>query len=303
MLDEQAFVQSEALPALIELCPDGIIGVDRKGTITLFNGKAAVLSGYSPQSVIRHLHIGEIYGGLEQARAVKAALYSCDYGGADRLEGYETEMVTADGRRLPIRLSAVLLKQNGEEVGSVGFFHDLSEQKHLEAQLRPLSVTDGLTGLYNQRHFHTCLADELARSRRYRRPLSLICLDLDHFKQVNDRYGHLEGDNLLRMVGILLKDALRQYDYAFRYGGDEFFLLLPETDLAQAVATAQRVRRLFAERCTVCLVDKDPAFCRAGMSIGVVQRNAETESEALIKRADLAMFAAKQQGGDRVVTG
>jgi diguanylate cyclase (GGDEF)-like protein/PAS domain S-box-containing protein len=297
------FLESGLVPELIELCPDGIIGADRSGTVTLFNGKAAALTGRSPQTVIGRLHVGELYGGLEQARAIKAAIYTEDQGGKDRLEGFATELVDTSGRRIPIRLSAVLLKKNGTEIGSVGFFHDMSQQKILEEKLRQLSITDGLTGLYNQRHFHVCIADELARAHRYQRPLSLICIDLDHFKQINDRYGHLEGDNLLRVVGVLLKEASRRSDQAFRYGGDEFFMLLPETDLTQAMATAQRVRHAFAERCTVDLVDKDWTLPRLSLSIGVVQREGEMESEALIKRADLAMFTAKQQGGNRVVAG
>jgi len=203
-------------PELIELCPDGIIGVDRRGIITLFNNKAASLSGRPACEVVGCLHVSAIYGGLDQARAIKAAIYAPNHGGPERLEGYETHMVDTNDRRRPIRLSAVLLKQNGTEIGSVGFFHDLTEQKQLEEKLRLLSITDGLTGLFNQRHFYACLADELARARRYGRPLSLICLDLDHFKQVNDRYGHLEGDNLLRLVGNLLKDATRSSDMAFR---------------------------------------------------------------------------------------
>jgi len=298
-----SFVQNKALHALIELCPDGIISVDRKGVITLFNDKAAVLTGHLPQEVIGRLHIGAIYGGLEQARAVKAALYGADHGGPDRLDGYETQIITADGRRLPIRLSATVLKQADKEIGSVGFFHDLSEQKRLEEMLRHLSITDGLTGLYNQRHFHATISDELARARRYARPLSLICMDLDHFKQVNDRYGHLEGDNLLRMVGAQIKGAIRRSDHAFRYGGDEFFILLPETDIGQAMVTAQRVLQAFAKRCRVELTDKNQDLPRLALSIGVVQRQDEVEADALIKRADLAMFAAKQKGGDQIAAG
>jgi len=297
------FLESGLVLELIEMCPDGIIGVDRSGTITIFNRKAAALTGRPQETVIGRLHVSEIYGTLEQARAIKAAIYDEAHGGKDRLDGFETEVIDTAGRSIPIRLSAVLLKKNGKEIGSVGFFHDLSQHKLLEEKLRQLSITDGLTGLYNQRHFHVCIADELARAHRYHRPLSMICLDLDNLKQINDRYGHLEGDNLLRMVGVLLKETIRRSDQAFRYGGDEFFMLLPETDLKQAKVTAQRVRRAFAERCLVGLVDKGRALPRLSLSIGVVARDAEVKPEALIKRADLAMYAAKQQGGDSVVAG
>jgi len=287
---------------LIAVCPDGIIGVDLRGTVLIFNAKAAALTRRECQDVLGRLDIGRIYGSREQARRIKAALNAEDFGGVGRLDGFETTIVDIDNKTIPIRLSAALIIDNGHEVGSVGFFHNLTGQKILEEKLHILSITDGLTNLFNQRHFHSCLADEIERVIRYNSPLSLICFDLDKFKECNDRRGHLEGDNVLRRVGNLLTAITRRTDKGFRYGGDEFFVLLPETDLNQAVITAEKIRREFNDDWPY-ETSGTGALSRVTLSMGVIQRKEETSGVALIKRADVAMYHAKSQGGNRVVAG
>ena len=285
---------------LIAVCPDGIIGVDLRGTVVVFNEKAEVLTQRKKEDVLGNLNIAQIYGDREQARRIKAYLYAEDYGGIGRLEGFETQIVDIDGNTIPIGLSAVLIMDNGIEVGSVGFFHNLTAQKALEEKLYTLSITDGLTALFNQRHFHSCLADEVERVKRYNIPMSLICFDIDRFKECNDRYGHLEGDNILRQIGDLLKSITRHSDKAFRYGGDEFFLLLPETNIGRAMATAEKIRQMF-NTSWLYEIGKTGSALRATLSIGVAEWKGETSSEGLIKRADLAMYTAKKQGGNQVV--
>jgi diguanylate cyclase (GGDEF)-like protein/PAS domain S-box-containing protein len=287
---------------LIAVCPDGIIGVDMHGTVVIFNAKAAALTRRKCEEVIGSLDIGQIYGGREQARRIKTIIYAEDFGGVGRLDGFETAIVDIENKSIPIRLSAALIFDNDKEVGSVGFFHDLTNQKSMEEKLYKLSITDGLTNLFNQRHFHSCLADEMDRVLRYKSPLSLICFDLDKFKDCNDRFGHLEGDNVLRRVGNLLNVVTRHSDKAFRYGGDEFFVILPETNLNQAMIAAEKIRQVFNDTWPYESSGTGAPF-RVTLSMGVVQRQAETSSEALIKRADLAMYNAKHQGGDRVEAG
>ena len=286
---------------LIALCPDGIVGVDTTGIIRIFNQKAAAMTQRAADSVIGVLHIREVYGTLERAKAVKAAIHADAWGGNGCLIGYETEMVDVSGRTIPIQLSATLITKDGKEIGSAGFFHDLTSQKALEAKLRLLSITDGLTGLFNQRHFYTQLAEELARTERYGRPLSLVAMDLDRFKDCNDRFGHLEGDNVLRSVGDLMRTVTRRSDQAFRYGGDEFFVLLPETNLKQAAVMGEKIRTAFNERWPYDV--SEAGAPRVTLSIGVAQSAGESEPEAFIRRADMAMYSAKQAGGDRVATG
>jgi diguanylate cyclase (GGDEF)-like protein len=287
---------------LIAASPDGIIGVDLRGTVMIFNAKAAALTQRNPEDVIGSLDIGQIYGTREQARQIKTALHAEDYGGVGRLEGFETSIVDINNKTIPIRLLAALIIDNGNEVGSIGFFHDRTNQMVMEGKLHKLSITDGLTNLFNQRHFHSCLADEIERVVRYNSPLSLISFDLDRFKDCNDRLGHLEGDNVLRRLGNLLNDTIRSTDKGFRYGGDEFFILLPETNLDQAIIVAEKICLMFNDSWPFD-TSRTAALSRVTLSMGVVQRKDETSGEALMKRADVAMYNAKNQGGNRIVVG
>jgi diguanylate cyclase (GGDEF)-like protein/PAS domain S-box-containing protein len=298
--EQTRICEKDYLKNLVALCPDGIIAVNRFGTVTLFNRAAEELIGHKARDVVGKANITDVYKSEQIARDVKKAIYADKFGGAGRLENYEVELEGRQGKKIPIRLSAVLIVKNGEEVGSVGFFHDQTMRKAMEQRLRHLSITDSLTGLYNQRYFYTCLMRELDRAERYQRPISLICFDLDRFKQCNDLFGHLEGDNVLRLVGGLLCDVLRRTDMAFRYGGDEFFILLPETPLASAQTTCEKIRNLFNERWPYTVAYKGVRFDPVTLSIGVAQALPGESGEEVIQRADLAMYDAKRNGGDQV---
>ncbi len=289
------------LEKLVALCPDGIIAINRSGTITVFNQSAESLTGRVAGEVVGRMSITELYGNPEVAREIKRNIYAETFGGPGRLENYEFTITRTDGGPVPIRLAATLIHKDGEEIGSVGFFHDLTARKEIERKLRHLSITDSLTGLYNQRYFHVSITRELERAMRYKRPLSLICIDIDHFKQCNDILGHMEGDNVLRLLGKLLVQNLRQTDMAFRYGGDEFFVLLPETILDNATRTVDKIRQLFNAQWPYEVEYHGRKVDPATLSIGVTMVNASEKSERLIKRADLAMYTAKREGGDRIV--
>ncbi len=300
-LEQQILNEKNFLDNLIALCPDGIIGVNRKGIIIIFNQAAEALTGYTAKEAIGVMHITDIYNSTETAHSIKKKIYSDDFGGQGRLEGLEIDVINRLGRKTPIRLSATLIYNNGEEVGSVGFFHDLSKKKQMEARLRELSITDSLSGLYNQRYFYSVLKEETERSLRYKHPLSMICFDLDHFKQCNDKLGHLEGDNIIRLVGQTLKQSLRKTDMAFRYGGDEFMVILPETALPGAKMIAERIRSEFNGRWPFEIVCERKDVSRVTLSVGIAIFNPEEAPETFVKRADLAMYEAKQSGGDKVV--
>ncbi len=292
--------EKDYLENLIALSPDGIIAINRSGIINLFNRSAEILTGFDARDVVLKMNISEIYPSPEMAREIKKTIYAEGYGGPGRLENYEVEIARSDGENVPIRLSATLIHKDDKEIGSVGFFHDLTARKEIEAKLRHLSITDSLTGLYNQRYFHVSLAKELERAKRYARPLSLICFDLDRFKQCNDILGHLEGDNILRLVGKLLAQNIRQADMAFRYGGDEFFILLPETGIDSAARIGEKIRRLFNSSWPYDVEYNGTKIDRTTLSIGATPANLSENTEQLINRADLAMYAAKRSGGDRV---
>ncbi len=170
------------------------------------------------------------------------------------------------------------------------------------ARAHSLSLTDELTKLPNRRAFIRTLEDEVARVQRYGYPLSLALLDLDHFKQINDQYGHSAGDEVLRCFSQSALSAFRHHDMLARYGGEEFAILLPNTDIKGAVKAVQKVRSLTRQtRCSISEAGKElelPTF-----SGGIVPyQPGETPSE-FIERADQALYQAKEAGRDRVVTG
>jgi diguanylate cyclase (GGDEF)-like protein len=173
------------------------------------------------------------------------------------------------------------------------------ELREKNLQLEALSVTDALTGLANRRHLMTKLEQEVQRARRYKTPLSVVMIDIDHFKLVNDTYGHAMGDEVLRNIGKLLKAGVRTTDLAARYGGEELTLVLPHTDLAAALLVADTLRQKFAEQDHTL----DGVTIRKTASMGVAARDGQGEvpdAEDLLKHADEALYRAKEGGRNRV---
>lgn len=171
------------------------------------------------------------------------------------------------------------------------------ELKDKNRQLEEMAITDGLTGIPNYRHFIEKLEEEVRRSRRYRTPFTLLLLDLDNFKEINDSHGHRHGDFVLREVAQRLQQGLRETDLLARYGGDEFVLLLTQTDLEGG----QRVANQILERLRKPIVtDKDSHTIKA--SIGLVPFDGERPKTAddLIEGADNALYLAKESGGNRL---
>jgi len=292
---------NETVDKLVSICPDPVIGVDRSGIINHFNPAAAKLLGYRREDIIGRLNIIELYGTREIAQQVKKYLYSDQWGPQGKIEAYEAALLDSNGQLIPIRLSATLLLEAEQEIGSLGFFHDMSVSKAMEARLRQLSITDDLSGLYNRRHLNTTLLDEMSRSRRYQRPLSLVCIDMDRFKDVNDQLGHQQGDRVIATTATNLRLALRSADIAFRYGGDEFVVLLPETKLSEASLLAERIGQ--AGKMLMDDGQSDEVDLEVTLSIGVVEFDNQEDIKELLSRGDQAMYQAKRAGGNRVSTG
>jgi diguanylate cyclase (GGDEF)-like protein len=169
----------------------------------------------------------------------------------------------------------------------------LKEKEDLEEEIRRLSITDDLTGLYNHRHFIKTLEAELTRLKRQNLTLSLLMLDLDNFKRYNDLYGHLEGDRVLRKIGEMIKQSIRHnVDSGYRYGGDEFAAILIGASLDQALAIAERIRSSI----------ETAKFQDVTVSIGLAEFKDHPNIEGFVKSADDALYVAKHSGGNQVCT-
>lgn len=164
------------------------------------------------------------------------------------------------------------------------------------------NVTDPLMGIYNRRHMDRCLQEETSKARRYGLDLSIMLIDVDHFKQVNDTYGHRVGDRVLKELAQLVKGSIRDFDQVFRYGGEELLVLLPYTNSRGAEVLAERLRGWVEDRCLVTAKqDKKRVDIRTTVSIGVSSLCPEWEDESwMIERADVALYQAKEKGRNRV---
>jgi diguanylate cyclase (GGDEF)-like protein len=165
-------------------------------------------------------------------------------------------------------------------------------------RIQELSITDDCTGLYNARHLFTVLGEEVRRSERFGYVFSVLFLDLDHFKLVNDQYGHIVGSKLLGQVGHSLRENLRLVDAAFRYGGDEFAILLPQTGKEAALFVARRLSLMFDTKEWL----PDPGvFLRLQASIGIASYPEDgTSPQAIVQRADELMYQVKQSGRNNI---
>ena len=165
-------------------------------------------------------------------------------------------------------------------------------------EIHELMITDKLTGLYNRHHLITVFEDEIARCCRYGRPIALMMADIDKFKSFNDIYGHLAGDSMLSFVGALIRKDIRKIDRAFRYGGEEFVIILPETDLMLAYMVAERIRKGFKQKSFVVSRGEKKESASRTISIGITHTTTDIGIEQLINQADKALYMAKGNGGN-----
>jgi diguanylate cyclase (GGDEF)-like protein/PAS domain S-box-containing protein len=421
-LQEEVQKKSDFLDNILKNSPDGIIGNDPEGNIFLFNEGAEGIFGYTAAQVIGKIKASVLYppGG---AREVKEFIYADGFGGRGRLQDFETKIVTSTGKLTPIRLSCELLHEGGREIGTIGFFHDISGrlalQNHLaeseakfrtlfetasdailsidedglilmanraakdvfeypgqeitgldvrrllgseqegawevlaryasrsesgkyvessavsrsgkkipfhisvsenisggkriytaimrdvsqikayEEDLQILANTDSLTHLYNRRQLYPIMQKELAHAARKKVPFSVLLIDIDHFKKFNDAHGHAGGDLLLVGFAEKMRSVIRQMDSAFRFGGEEFIVLLPETKGQDAMVPAERFRQLIADSRFPLLPGGQPVSVT--VSVGIAGYRDGDTIDDVIRHADLAMYAAKSGGRNRVV--
>jgi diguanylate cyclase (GGDEF)-like protein len=193
----------------------------------------------------------------------------------------------------PVRLEELLLR-----LKRVLKERELTNERiRMMEKLQKLAITDGLTRLYNSRSFYSQLELEVDRFNRYQHPLTLLLLDIDHFKDYNDKYGHLEGDKVLVRFSQIIRSCLRTNDSAYRYGGEEFTVILPETAGEEARTVAQRIRAaLEAEPFS----PEDGEVATVTISIGLTEYHPKEELSSFIQRADQAMYRSKRSGRNKV---
>ena len=273
----------EYFEAIVASSGDLICTTDIRGRIIYFSPGAEAMLGLTAGAMIGRPCHGFYAEGRAAAERIMRLLRESPDG---RVQNHVLKMKASGGRVLDVSLSASFLKDGrGRVIGTLGVGKDITDRVLLEARLRAMTRTDDLTGLFNQRHFHERLREEALRALRQKRKLSLVLFDLDGFKQVNDRLGHLEGDRILRAFAQSLNDNIRrEVDSAFRYGGDEFVLLMPETGGPGAMRVARRVASA-----------AKTSLCKDGVSTswGAAMLPRSGDVSKLVREADAAMFKMK----------
>lgn len=266
--------------------------LDERCRFVRWNRHFLEVCGYADEEVTQ-LHPTDLFAGDDKERLRKAVQQAFTHGEAL----FEAILVTRRPGRIPYRLASrrTIL---GERVYLVALGIDISSHVILEQELAAQAHTDPLTGVCTRRHFLELAESELARTRRYGGTLSLLMLDLDGFKLINDTHGHQVGDRVLQALGDTCRKVFRNIDIVGRLGGEEFAVLLPATDTQKACEVAERLRRRI-EAATVPVARGSTLHFTA--SIGVTGlKGSQTDIAALLDLADRALYEAKHGGRNRV---
>ncbi len=265
---------------------DGIFLIDEQGVIIETNPRGCEILGYTREELcgqpVMKFHPADEIDHIQKELG-RLAL--------EKLVTTESVFLRKDGARLPVEITGKLLSNNQ----IIGLLRDISERKKAEKVTQELLATDPLTGLYNRRYFFSIVNAIIAESVRYGNPFTLMILDLDYFKKVNDTHGHIRGDLALQHLANSIRHVTRASDMAARLGGDEFVIFLPQTDNAQAVHLAERLHAYLAQH-PVQGVDGNFYIT---LSIGITNIPNPYEAvsiDTVIEQADQALYKAKQQG-------
>jgi len=208
-----------------------------------------------------------------------------------------------EGKTIWVRCRGIAIRnKEGKAIRMLGAHNDLTEQKELEEKLHRLATTDDLTGLPNRRDFNEHLEWSIKNAIRKNKLFSILLFDIDHFKNINDTYGHQKGDEVLRSLGKIIKESFRQNDFPSRFGGEEFIILLHETNVDQSIELAEKIRKNSSQ----VLVDDTCVTVSIGIStfipIKEIKENAVRNIfDFLIGCADKALYYAKSNGRNQVV--
>lgn len=255
-----------------------------------------ILESFKPDIVLTDIMMQGM-DGLELTRKIKASFdtdvivmtgYSAAYSYEEAIQAGAGDFIFKPFRfeELDLRIKRVLREAELQK-----------ERTLLLKELEKLAITDALTGLYNSRHFFSQIKTEIKRYDRYFRALSLLIIDIDFFKQYNDTWGHLEGDKVLMGIGQVISSCMRSMDTAYRYGGEEFAILLPETKLQKACVVGARIK----DNISSTLFEPEPGILKSvTVSIGATELKEGEDFRSFISRTDKALYKSKDSGRNKL---
>jgi len=293
-MEEEIDEKQATLNAIVGAARDAIVMIDEQGCVTFWNPAAEQIFGYSREKILGkdlhrilvpdehlyqlHIQAFERFRLTGQGNAIGKTL--------------ELKAKRKDGREIDVELSLSALKFKNAW-NAVGIVRDISERKRLEEekkrkeeQLRRLSVTDPLTNTYNRRYFVQKVEEEIERAKRLGSKFSIVMLDIDHFKKINDKFGHNAGDLVLKSMTQIIKNRIRKIDTLARWGVEEFVILLPDTPVKNAVTLAEDLRKKLSQM-------DIPGVGRVTASFGVAGYCPGDNVDSLVNKADNMMYEAK----------
>lgn len=299
---EKALRESEEkYRTLVENASDIVFQTDHDGFFTFANVSMIRILGYEEEEMIGKHYLELLHPGMHEEAA---KFFSSQF--AQKIQNTYSEypVIKKDGNVIWLGQNTQLISDNGKVTGFQAVSRDITERRKLEKELREseeryrdLSIIDDLTQLYNSRYFYYQLKMEIDRLERHDYPLALLLLDLDDFKIFNDTYGHIEGDQVLLRLGQVIKKCLRKEDSAYRYGGEEFTIILPMTTKEEGAVTAERIREEFKKENFSPVRERNVNLT---VSIGLAQYKKQEEMRAFVNRVDHLMYRSKKNGKDRI---
>jgi diguanylate cyclase (GGDEF)-like protein/PAS domain S-box-containing protein len=292
--------EERKMRAMLEASYDAYIMIDDQEKIVFWSPAAEKMFGWTSEEAIGRKVHSLIAPARYHEEAVKGIEQFARTGQGRLLNSIlELEACRKSGDCFPVEMTVAAFRSDGRYY-AVSNVRDITARKKAEKELEKLATTDSLTGLANRGRFMTLAAAEIERTRRYARPLSIIMMDADRFKRINDTHGHDVGDKVLQALAAVLESVLRSTDIAGRIGGEEFALMLPETGLTEAVAVAERLRKTVEQK-SIPVPGSESVSCT--VSIGVTEMQGKDPGiDDLLKRADEALYQAKASGRNRVET-
>jgi diguanylate cyclase (GGDEF)-like protein/PAS domain S-box-containing protein len=286
---------NEQLRSLVDMLPQIVVETDLKGNLVFANQKAFESTGYTKEDFARGLNAIELVIPEEQAM-VRQNMQKILNG--EKLQGTEYTALRKDGSTYPVCVYSSFKIENGQTSGIRSIIIDITEHKKAEEKLKKASLSDYLTGLANRPNILQRLEYEKNLYERQANAFSIILCDIDHFKKVNDTYGHEFGDLVLKAITYIFPEILRKIDIASRWGGEEFLILLPASDQQGSSLAAERLRQAIEKM----KIQSDNFFVKVTMSFGVATwKDTYNNIEEFIRQADQNLYRAKDEGRNRVI--
>lgn len=298
-LEQTLNIISKRYEAVVEAAYDGIITINDQQNISMMNEAAKYIFGLEDEDMVgkplvqlmpmsyRHKHVDYV------SSFRRSVVDSRPMQSRAAVRG-----LRKDGSEFPIEVTISKINVEGK-IEMTAVVRDVSERARLVEELSKAATEDHLTGVFNRRHFTKRLQVEMDRSKRYNRPLSIVMIDIDFFKKVNDQYGHDVGDQVLIEFSKCITDHLRSTDTLARWGGEEFMVLLPETEAKDAILWSNRMRQIIQDK---PILDKgETLYITASFGLAS-QTEAALDMDNLLKQADLNLYQAKKAGRNCVVS-